>query len=76
MSAPKPQELLKISHRPPRTGWMGTPVEFRKGTWCYPGKPKSLEVLDLPFPRQWSPEDEDWKLPPNWKEIVLEGLRE
>lgn len=76
MSAPKPQELLKVSHRPPRTGWMDTPVEFRKGTWCYPGKPKSLEVLDLPFPRQWSPEDEDWKLPPNWKEIVLEGLRE
>lgn len=75
-STPKPEELLKISHKPPKTNWMDTPVQFRPGTYCYAAKPADLKVLDLPNPRQWSPKDEDWKLPENWKEIVLEGLRE
>ena len=38
--------------------------------------PQNLKYLSLPNPREWSPLDEDWKLPSNWKEIVLEGLRE
>ncbi|HHY95192.1 MAG TPA: (Fe-S)-binding protein [Firmicutes bacterium] len=73
---PEPEELAGIEYRPPRTGWMDTPVQFRRGTFCYAAKPKSLEVLGLPNPRPWSPEDEDWKLPENWREIILEGLRE
>ncbi|MGI9860094.1 (Fe-S)-binding protein [Moorella naiadis] len=75
-AVPKPEELLKIDHRPPRTGWMDTPVHFRRGNYLYAAKPKSLEVVGLPNPREWSPEDEDWKLPENWQEIILEGLRE
>lgn len=73
---PKPDQLLNIDFRPPKTGWTETPVDFRPGTWLYPGKPESLQTVGLPNPRQWSPEDEDWKLPENWKEIILEGLRE
>ncbi|AKX94398.1 sulfate reduction electron transfer complex DsrMKJOP subunit DsrK [Neomoorella thermoacetica] len=73
---PKPEELVKINYRPPRTGWMDTPVQFRRGNYLYAAKPKSLEVVGLPNPREWSPEDEDWKLPENWQEIILEGLRE
>ena len=38
------------------------------------GKAANLKYLSLPNPREWSPSDEDWKLPSNWKEIVLEGL--
>jgi Fe-S oxidoreductase len=75
-SVPKPDELIRISHKPPQTGWMDTPVEFRKGTWCYSGKKKNLDLVGLPFGREWSPPDEDWKLPDNWKEIIFEGLRE
>ena len=75
-AVPKPEELLKIDHRPPRTGWMDTPVHFRRGNFLYAAKPKSLEAVGLPNPREWSPEDEDWKLPENWQEIILEGLRE
>ncbi len=74
-NVPKPNELV-IDHRPPATGWMDTPVEFRPGTWCYAAKTKNLEAVGLPNPREWSPIDEDWKLPDNWKQIVLEGLRE
>ncbi|NLI82326.1 MAG: (Fe-S)-binding protein [Deltaproteobacteria bacterium] len=72
---PKASEL-PLGHSIPQTPWMETPVEFRPGTWCYGGKPKNLEVVGLPNPREWSPTDEDWKLPDNWKEIVMDGLRE
>ncbi len=74
-TVPKPNELV-IDHKPPQTGWMDTPVVFRPGTWCYGAKTKNLKALDLPNPREWSPGDEDWKLPENWKEIILEGIRE
>ena len=32
--------------------------------------------LHFPNAREWSPEDEDWKLPEDWKEIILKGLAE
>ncbi|MBU1208268.1 MAG: (Fe-S)-binding protein [Proteobacteria bacterium] len=72
----KPDELTPINFEPPRTGWMNTPVEFRPGTWCYSAAPKNLKYLDLPNPREWQPSDADWKLPANWKEIILEGFKE
>ena len=71
-----PEELAKVDYKPSRKSWMDTPAEFRPGTWSYPAKAWALEYLDLPNPRDWSPADEDWKLPENWKEIILEGLRE
>ena len=74
----KPVELLKNTgyETVPQTHWMDTPVDFRPGTWLFPGKAESLVAVDLPNPRKWSPEDSDWKLPPNWKEIILDGMRE
>ena len=74
---PKSEELAKIDHSlPPWQGWMYTPTKIRKGIACYGVAPKNTEAVGFPNPRQWSPFDEDWKLPENWKEIVLEGLRE
>ncbi|MDP3029967.1 MAG: (Fe-S)-binding protein [Deltaproteobacteria bacterium] len=73
---PKPEELARIDYRPPKTEWMDTPVNFRPGTWGYTGKPKSAIALGLANPRDWVPTDEDWKLPPNWKEILIEGIAE
>ena len=74
---PKANELAAgTDHTPPKTGWMNTPVDFKPGTWCYSGKSKNLNVVGLPNPREWSPPDEDWKLPTNWKEIIFEGMRE
>lgn len=75
-SLPKPEELWPKTYRPPRSGWMDTPVSFRRGTYLYGAKAKNLEALGLPNPREWSPEEEDWKLPKNWREIILDGLRE
>ncbi|MCX5907154.1 MAG: (Fe-S)-binding protein [Deltaproteobacteria bacterium] len=74
---PQPEELRKINlQEPPPRGWMDTPVQFRPGTWCYAAPPKNLRALGLPNPREWQPHDKDWKLPPNWKEIILNGMKD
>jgi Fe-S oxidoreductase len=72
---PKPNEL-ELEHGLPQTGWMDTPAIFRPGNFSYPAKAKNLKVLGLANPREWSPNDADWKLPADWKTIILEGLRE
>ncbi len=74
---PKPEELGKVEHRVPLfKGWMREKVKIREGIACYGARPQNLEAVGMPNPREWSPFDEDWKLPENWKEIILEGLRE
>jgi len=72
----KRDDLEKVDFDPPRTGWMDTPTDFRPGSWIYPAKPKHLESLGLPNPREWSPTDEDWKLPDNWQQIIHDGFKE
>ena len=68
--------LSKIDHRPSGAGWMDTPVDIRKGMYCYASNPKSVETLGLPNARAWNPMDDDWKLPDNWQQIIFEGFRE
>ncbi|HKZ57202.1 MAG TPA: (Fe-S)-binding protein [Thermodesulfovibrionales bacterium] len=76
MAVQKPEELSKINYKPPKTSWMDTPTEIKKGIFCWGAKEKSLKVMGMPNVRAWSVADEDWKLPENWKEIFLEGLKE
>ena len=73
---PKPEELAKVDYTLPKTGWMDTPVVFKEGMFCHGSKPKSLELVGFPNPRDWRPADPDWKLPENWKQILLEGIAE
>jgi Fe-S oxidoreductase len=79
MSDPKqkPEEILDtIKGDLPRKDWLDPTVEFRRGVMNYGGALKSTEYLGLPNPRKWQPTDSDWQLPENWKEIILEGLRD
>jgi Fe-S oxidoreductase len=78
MSEKSPQELIQIDLDPPRSGWMDPSVDFesRRGTWSYPGVAKNLVYMDFPNPRDWSPTDEDWKLPENWQQIIHDGFKE
>jgi Fe-S oxidoreductase len=71
---PKPEELSKIDVTPPKTDWMDTPTVFKEGMFCHGSKPKSLDIVGFPNPRDWRPADADWKLPENWKQILLEGI--
>jgi len=72
----KPDELSKLDYKPPEKGWMDNPVEFKENTFCWGAKGKNLKIIDFPNARDWSPAEEDWKLPENWQEIVLEGIKE
>ena len=78
MALPKRDELLKDVNydRMPSKHWMDTKPEFRPGTYCYAAEPSVVEDLGLPNPRKWQPHEEDWKLPPNWKEIVLNAIKD
>jgi Fe-S oxidoreductase len=71
-----PEQRLQIKSKPPQEDWRNPQVEFRKGVFCYSALPKNLVALDLPNPRQWQPFDADWKLPPDWKRIILDGMKE
>ena len=74
----KQDELLKIDYKPKSGDWIDPTIDFKekKGNWCYSGVVKSLKYLDLPLPKtKWIATDEDWGLPDNWKEIILDGLR-
>ncbi|NVL90413.1 MAG: (Fe-S)-binding protein [Desulfobacterales bacterium] len=81
-NVPSPDGLVKeVDHSPAsmglQKGWMSTtPVEIKPGMHCYAALPKRSKALGMPNPRNWSAMDEDWKLPRNWKEIVLEGMKE
>jgi Fe-S oxidoreductase len=72
----KQDQLLQVKYRPPEKGWAEARTEMRPGAFIYSAKPKSLEYIDFPNPRNWAPTDQDWKLPTNWKEIIIEGIRE
>ncbi len=80
----EPEELAKdivetpslLNGKSPEKEWMDTPAEFRPGNWAYSAKKPSLEALKMPNPRDWSPDEEDWKLPEDWKEIISKGFRE
>jgi len=74
---PKPEALIAPDElTTPETAWMDTPVNFRDGTYSYPGAAKNLRYMDLANPREWSPTAEDWKLPENWQEIIIKGFKE
>jgi len=66
----------------PGKDWMDTTVTFKPGNYCYPAKKSIVEYLDkgLPglfgVPREWTVESDDWQLPENWVEIILQGMRE
>ena len=90
MSVPKLEQLSKsVSQGPsmatgsvPTRDWMDIPAVFKPGNYAYPAKAEKVEYLNsqkgLYFPnaREWSPEDDDWKLPEDWKNIILNGLKE
>jgi len=67
----------------PKKDWMDVPAVFKPGNYCYPGKKDIVEYLDknLPGklfgePREWKVEEDDWKLPENWKEIIIQGIKD
>jgi Fe-S oxidoreductase len=73
---PTPAELAKVNYTPPAKGWMDVKPDFRPGTYCNAAGSKWMEWINYPYIRDWSVADEDWKLPSNWKETILEGMED
>jgi len=73
---PKPEDLTRVDYTPPRQSWLKPAKEFKKGTFNYAALPERLEYLGLPQHGKWQPMDPDWKLPENWKQIILQGMRD
>jgi [DsrC]-trisulfide reductase subunit K len=73
---PKPEELVQIGYNLPHNDWRNAQVDFRKGTYSYSAAAKNVQALEMPNPRAWQPFDKDWKLPPDWKEIILHGMKD
>lgn len=73
----KPAEIIStINYQPPFGSWMDVKTEIKEGMFCHGAKEKSLQTLEMPNARQWSVKEEDWKLPENWKQIIIEGIAE
>ena len=73
----KPEEMFNsIDYKIPSDRWEDVPTDLSAGKFCYPTKKKSQEYLGLVTKDEWSPGDEDWKLPDNWEEIIHEGFKE
>jgi Fe-S oxidoreductase len=70
------EPLIQIEQGRPAGDWTAVKPEFRKGTYCYSAAAKNLQYLGLPNPREWQPFDQDWKLPADWKKIILDGFKE
>ncbi len=74
---PSPQKLVQITYDPPgNKDWLEPVDTMPKGSYCYSGLAKNLKTLDLPNPRDWQPYEKDWKLPPDWRQIILKGMQE
>ncbi|MRX81161.1 sulfate reduction electron transfer complex DsrMKJOP subunit DsrK [Eggerthella guodeyinii] len=71
---PNKEDLLDFDLGVSEKPWMDTPAEFKEGMYCHGAKPKTLNVVGMPNAHEWSPSDEDWNLPENWKEIILDGM--
>jgi len=72
---PTPEELMKIDYTPPQTeNWMDKPVEMKQGNFCWGAKGKNLAAVEFPNARDWSPVEENWKLPQDWEGTVLEAM--
>lgn len=90
MANPKAAELgVSVVKEPslmtgavPRKPWMDVPAIFKPGNYCYPGKKSILEYHNKKLPglwgepREWTIESDDWKLPDNWEQIILKGMKE
>ena len=73
---PTPAELIQVNYKFPAQGWMDVKTILRPGYYVNAAAPKWMKVLDYPYPRAWSVQDEDWKLPEDWKERVLQGMED
>lgn len=73
---PDPKTLSKSIRYVFPAAWMDTKPVFSPGNYCYPAKAETMAKLGMPHPHDWSPAEEDWRLPENWEEIIYKALKD
>ena len=71
---PTPQMLVASRPAFPDKSWLDTKPEFMPGSFCYPAKKETMELLHMPNPHEWDPAAEDWNLPENWEKILCDAF--
>ncbi len=71
---PTPQMLMASRPAFPDKDWFETKPEFVPGSYCYPAKMDTMELLHMPHPHEWDPSAEDWHLPENWEQILCDAF--
>ena len=73
---PTPQELIASRPEFPSEPWLDIKPQFAPGSFCYPAKKETMELLHMPNPHDWDPAAEDWNLPENWEQILCDAFEE
>ena len=73
---PTPQELIASRPEFPSEHWLDIKPQFAPGSFCYPAKKETMELLHMPNPHDWDPAAEDWNLPENWEQILCDAFEE
>ena len=63
---PTPQMLVASRPAFPDKDWFDTKPDFIPGSYCYPAKMETMEMLHMPHPHEWDPTAETWHLPEKW----------
>ena len=73
---PTPQMLMASRPEFPREAWLDTKPLFSPGSFCYPEKKETMELLHMPNPHDWDPAADDWNLPDNWEQILCDAFED
>ena len=73
---PTPQELIASRPEFPSEPWLDIKPKFAPGSFCYPAKKETMELLHMPNPHDWDPAAEDWNLPENWEQILCDAFED
>jgi Fe-S oxidoreductase len=55
---------------------MDLKANIRPGYYVNAAAQKWMNMVNYPFPRAWNVADEDWQLPEDWQERVLQGMED
>ncbi len=68
---------LEIDYTPPREELDGSSRRDSERDLLLSGRlPRMRSISIFRTRREWQPTEQDWKLPENWKEIILKGMEE
>ena len=73
---PTPQELIASRPEFPSEPWLDIKPQFAPGSFCYPAKKETMELLHMPIPTIGIRRPKNWNLPKTGKQILCDAFEE